>query len=328
MTTRSVNLSTTEYVKANQDRKSALLQSFRDEVRLVMSDVKPALGNTVFHTLKGGDRPQQLYNMDGDIWALAMTDRSKLTITETDNIGRNDWYTEVAKGDVVGHELAIVEGENLDVDITQPENLWCAGGLMVYPTAGEQWQIVSDSDDDSVAGVGAQLVILEYLDTDYEPQTEIIALDGTTPVLTVALDCFRPMRLLVIQVGAEGANQGNIAMTDVATGNPRICLTATYNRSAHGFFTVPAGKTAYFIYGHSAIGKNKDSKIDIYTTHGDNGVLMKSAFADLFQNSVVFIPKAPVGGFIEKSDIQFRCTTLNVNTDASAFLQLMLVDNE
>ena len=83
MGTSVANLSTAEYVKINSGRKSITLQSIRDEVRIVLSSVKPALGNVVFHTLNGGDDPLQFSNIDTDVWALAITDTSKLVITET-----------------------------------------------------------------------------------------------------------------------------------------------------------------------------------------------------------------------------------------------------
>lgn len=83
MGTSVANLSTTEYVKINSGRRSITLQSMRDEVRIALSSVKPALGNVVFHTLNGGDDPLQFSNIDTDVWALAITDTSKLVITET-----------------------------------------------------------------------------------------------------------------------------------------------------------------------------------------------------------------------------------------------------
>lgn len=328
MSTSVANLDVTQYVKVNSSRKSITLQSFRDEVRIALSNVKPSVENTVHHTLNGGDNPLQFLNIENDVWVLAMTSTSRLAITETDVVGNRDYYAEVAQGNIAGHSIATIQGENLDVDTSLPENLWCAGGLMVYPTSDEQWQVVSDSTEDNINGVGAQIVAVQYLDSSYNAQFEMVELNGVTPVQMVATDCYRSISVTVVQVGTSGSNQGLIGVTSIVSGNPRLCMNINYNISSHGFFTVPIGKTAYFTYGHSAIGKNKDAKIDIYITNGDNGIFVKSAFADLFQNSVVFLPKAPVGGFSEKTDIQFRCTTLNNNTDATAFLQILLVDNE
>lgn len=83
MGTSVANLSTNDYVKINSERKSITLQSLRDEVRIALSSVKPALGNVVFHTLNGGDNTLQFFNIETDVWALAVTESSKLVITET-----------------------------------------------------------------------------------------------------------------------------------------------------------------------------------------------------------------------------------------------------
>jgi len=240
----------------------------------------------------------------------------------------SDFYAEVSKGNIEGHAIANMQGENLDVDSSAPENLWCAGGLMVYPTVGEQWEVVSDSTDDTASGIGAQAIIVQYLDFDYNEQTEVVTLNGTTPVQMTATDCFRSINILSVQVGSSGYNQGTVSVSDTSSGNTRVCMEPLHNRSAHGFFTIPKGKTGYLIYGHSALGKNKDGKIELYLTEGENGIFTKNSFSDLYQNSVVFLPKAPIGEIVEKTDIQFLCTTLNNNTDATAFIQILLVDND
>lgn len=338
MGTSVANLDVTQYVKVNSTHASITLQSSRDAVRVALSNVKPSLDNSVFHTLGGDDNPLQFLNIESDVWVLATSVHSNLVVTETDTVGKKDWYAEIIKGNVPGHSIVSVQGENLDVDVASPENLWGAGGRMVYPVAGEQWRVSSDNVNDSLSGDGAQIVAVHYLDVNYEEQVELVEMNGVSPVTMTATNCFRPISVTTVQAGSTlsntvqsvstQSNTGAITVFDSVTGNPRLDMQPLYNRSLHGFFTVPAGKTGYFIYGHSALGKNKDGKIDLYITSGDNGIFIKNSFADLFQNSVVFLPKAPIGQLTEKTDIQFICTTLNNNTDASAFVQMLLVDNE
>ena len=59
-----------------------LLQAHRDSVRIAMSTLQPALSNTAFHTLGGGDAPLKIDGVDVNVWALSMTDRSSLVVTE------------------------------------------------------------------------------------------------------------------------------------------------------------------------------------------------------------------------------------------------------
>lgn len=81
MATTRANLDVTQYVKVASSGVSVLLQSHRDTVRVVFSDVKPAKSNTTFHELGGEHEPLDVPYTDSDVWVLATTDRCALTIT-------------------------------------------------------------------------------------------------------------------------------------------------------------------------------------------------------------------------------------------------------
>lgn len=86
MATSRVNLDETQYVRVTSDPfkpSSLLMQSHRDTVRIAFSEVKPAKGNPVFHELGGEHSMLQLPMTVSSVWALAMTDRSSLTVTDT-----------------------------------------------------------------------------------------------------------------------------------------------------------------------------------------------------------------------------------------------------
>lgn len=83
MPTVSANLDTSQYVQVNTGSNPIMLQSHRDTVRIVLNETKPALSNTVYHELSGADPILQLDSIDTNVWALAMTDRSALTVTES-----------------------------------------------------------------------------------------------------------------------------------------------------------------------------------------------------------------------------------------------------
>jgi len=86
MPTVSVNLSTTEYVKINTGLNPLLLQSHRDDVRIVLSDAKPAFGNSIYHTLGGDDELLKFDSIDVNVWVLATTDSCSLVVSETDAV--------------------------------------------------------------------------------------------------------------------------------------------------------------------------------------------------------------------------------------------------
>ena len=78
-------LDTTQYVKVNSvNPGSFIIQSHRDTVRIVFSDVKPARSNTAFHELGGALKESIINtgNIETDVWILAMTDSSSVTITD------------------------------------------------------------------------------------------------------------------------------------------------------------------------------------------------------------------------------------------------------
>ncbi len=85
MPTSIVNLDPTQYVQVNSTLGQILLQSLRDEVRIALSDLKPAKSNTAFHTLSGSDGPLPINAIDTNVWALSVTDRSSLIISELDS---------------------------------------------------------------------------------------------------------------------------------------------------------------------------------------------------------------------------------------------------
>ena len=87
MPTMSVNLSTTKYVQVSSlDDRPLVLQAHRDTVRVTMSVGQPAISNSVFHTLEGGQPPMTFNSFDSKVWALAMTDRSSLVVSEVEPI--------------------------------------------------------------------------------------------------------------------------------------------------------------------------------------------------------------------------------------------------
>jgi len=243
------------------------------------------------------------------------------------DIPAQSFYVEVAKGNIPGHSIATLSGLNASVDATTSEDLWDLGGVLIWATSGEQWEIVSDESDDSSAGTGARAVQITYLDDQYVEHSEVVTLQGTSPALTVATNMYRALRATVVAVGATGHNVGTLVIKAAGGGNARIGIIPEVNRSLHGFYTIPAGKTGYLVYAHSAIGKNRDANLLIHNTAGDAGIFYRSIFSELYQNSVVLQPMAPIGAIEEKSDIKLVCSTENNNTSMSAYIQLLLVDN-
>jgi hypothetical protein len=118
MSTARANLDVTQYVRVTSDPAvpaAVMLQSHRDSVRIVFSDVKPAKGNSVFHDLGEDDPILNVPLTEIGVWALAMTSTSALTVTEQ----RVPVEIDQRDGMTVGVTLNDATTEMLDLDFLQ-----------------------------------------------------------------------------------------------------------------------------------------------------------------------------------------------------------------
>jgi len=239
--------------------------------------------------------------------------------------GNTDFYTEVAKGNVPGHRIVEVSGLNRDIGTTE-EDIWGPGGDIVYPTAGEQWEIVSNDANDTLLGTGANTIEISYLDDAYNEQAELVELNGGT-VLMNATNAFRPLGGIVKSAGSLRENVGDIEFRVAGGGDPRGTIIAASNIIRQSHYTVPLGKTAYIIYAYSSIRKGKDSIILLKYTIGDNGVFSGKFPIEIYESFVGITPAAPVGPIPEKTDFKGIAVSLNPNTEITLVYQLLIVDN-
>ena len=326
MTTSVANLDTTQYVKVNTQRESITLQSLRSEVRVVLSAVQPARDNSVFHVLTGADNPMQLLNLETDVWALAVSTDATLVITETGSVGlSSNYFVDVGLGRIPGHTMRAVVARNPDV-YTTPEQIWGAGGNMVYPTAAETWEIVSDSVNDTAAGTGARVVLVNSLDDSYNQQQQTVVLDGTTPVALTGTH-FRPNGAVVVSSGSSQMNEGDITIRSTATSDPRQYIPLGFAASQDSHYTVPAGFTATGISSLFSFPKDGDGFASFqFRFEGTNTNVIAGDFP-FYQNITEF---NVTGQFVlpEKTDVFFVGRATNPNTEINTVGVFLVVDNE
>lgn len=123
------------------------------------------------------------------------------------------------------------------------------GTTYTEQTSGAQRSLVSSSASDAAAGTGAQEVKITYMTlasdgTIAGPFSEVVSLNGTSAVATVATNIALIERLEVVAVGSGGASVGTISLkavsdgsgatiASIAAGDPRAWLCHHY---------VPTGK--------------------------------------------------------------------------------------
>jgi hypothetical protein len=114
------------------------------------------------------------------------------------------------------------------------------------PTANAQRSISSSNAADTAAGTGARTVRIEYFDaTGAGPFTEIVTLNGTTPVNTVATNICFIEHIYVITAGSSGSNTGIITLF-VGTGGAGGAIgtiAALNNQTFWAHHYVATGKT-------------------------------------------------------------------------------------
>jgi len=241
--------------------------------------------------------------------------------------GTTDFYLEVSKGNVDDHAIVNIAGTNPSVG-TATEEVWDAGGVLVYPIAEESWELVSADVNDSAAGTGAQEVTIDYLDGDYVEQQAVVSTNGGT-VSTGITDGFRFIRARVSAVGSGGENAGNVAIQVTGGGNIRGQINPgdTSNQSQDSHYTIPAGKTGYFVFFYEEISKNEDIRFNVRRTDGANGIFRTIITSALYQSQFGVPLKAPVDPLPEKTDLKVECVSTNSAAVATIYIQLVLVDN-
>lgn len=167
---------------------------------------------------------------------------------------------------IEGHNPSLVGG-NVWHDI------W-GGGAETIPEpnqAGQQLQVLSSSGSDTELGVGAQIVRIEYLNTLNELTSEDIALNGTTPVLTVATDITDIIDFYNISTGSNSVSVGDVDVTDV--GNDSLIfnrIDANGNKSMSTLrHLLPT--SSFYLTSMTISGDTKGTDIILRANSNDSG---------------------------------------------------------
>ena len=258
-------------------------------------------------------------------------------------LGMNtDFYLEVAKGNVPGHSAVNKFGHNPAVD-TSGEDLWAGGGTYgFWPTSGVSIDIKSSAAADGVAGTGALTCVVYGLDGDWKEQTsEVITLNGLTEV-AIAGTWMRIFRLVVLTAGTYGTNVGNLTVQCVGAGGGLldntigIYVAADDGQTQQAIYTIPAGKTGFFIKGYVGLAdddKNGETAGFKWKARPNNGT--SGAWAVKGQISLVSIGSGhwqyaygiPAGPLPEKTDIKLEVYETTAILGVVGGFDILLVDH-
>lgn len=162
-------------------------------------------------------------------------------------VGVRDYGIDLARGLISNESVVVIRGYNAATSTTN-EPLWAQSGT-TYPTPTTQQVITLSSSSalDTVAGTGAQVVLIKYVRfTDLVEVTQTFNLNGQTPV-TVTTNGYAINDIRVIQAGTGTVNAGVIYVgyNTVTAGVPASILSTIVigaNVAQQAIYTVPSGK--------------------------------------------------------------------------------------
>jgi hypothetical protein len=147
---------------------------------------------------------------------------------------------QVARGQIDGHDHLDLFGYSAAVGSTAFGPLWegltSSGGNYPFPSTAATLSVASSSVSDT-----AVTMLIDGLDANFEPITESVALNGTTPVITTQLF----LRVNSVKTTAGNA-VGNVTFTHTSTVIAKV--NAGNGNTQMSVYTVPAGYTLFINY--------------------------------------------------------------------------------
>ena len=217
------------------------------------------------------------------------------------------------------------------------------GGIYRTPTSSVTLAAISSDADDTLAGTGAQQITLQYLDSGFNVQTDIIDMNGTTESTDTVADVLRLFRVIVSRSGTYAtasapSQQGTITIRVAGGGDTWGVLKQSQTgfgsgQSQIGAYTVPAGYTAFLLSSSAFVDGNKSAAILFFKRENADDITAPYTGTMRVQNEY----KGVTGDYIlqhrtyesypEKTDIGFLASTSSGTAEVSVEFELLVVRN-
>ncbi len=191
-------------------------------------------------TIDGKNKSIKIYDTEG-------TERCVPYNTVAPIICSEDYLTSLSRKEISNRVILFKNGRVSNVQTARVDVAMGVTNPYVFPAdAGEQMRVVSSSTNDNPLGTGAHKIVLEYLDANFDEQTEEVTLDGTNPVNTVATNIRRINDVYVSAADGLSSTAGNITVYHLSNATPIYGYIETgYTHSRQMIYTVPRAKTLY-----------------------------------------------------------------------------------
>lgn len=252
---------------------------------------------------------------------------------------QNDFFLDISRGKMAGFTNIFKYGRNPDVGILE-EVIWDNGGDYTFLEQAEFMSVVSTSDEDRyTTGLGAHLLKIIGLDSEWNEISEIIQLNGTIPVITTK-QFLRVFRSYVV-CGSEQsisptitpANRGDITITSQTSLVLQAKILTGNGQTLMAVYTVPADRTAYITNAMISIGQGKQAVFKLKVKENqplEEGVPINCVFRtqvvlEIYENAVP-IPINTRQRILPKTDIVITGQLSSTpNVQISTFFELILV---
>lgn len=236
---------------------------------------------------------------------------------------------QVSRGQITGHRSVTVFGYNPDVD-TARVTVWPYTGVLPLAPAALQLKVSSSSANDTAAGTGARTVFVGGLDANHNEISEIVTLNGQTPVLTT--QAFLHINNAYVATAGSGLSAaGDIYFGDgvVTLGVPATVydlIKFDYNQRITASYTIPAGYTGYLSQGLFSAGQPGGSAqvSGRLLTVGADGIRRTAAITTVNNGVADYVFEYPIQ-IPEKTTLEATAQGSSQNNEASAMFVLVLV---
>lgn len=251
-------------------------------------------------------------------------------------LSSRSFLIDVGLGLVPGYTTSAVIQRNRNTSSTEFVDIWGGPGNMVWPTASETWEIVSDSAADIAdTGLGAWTVLIQSLDDQRRIQPpQIVSLNGTTPV-AIGGTHFRAHQLaptsgalvLTANETATRSNVGTLTVRVAGGGLTRMIVPPDVGKSEDGHITIPAGFTVFSLMIINSW--DKDQSGEIYGTlipSTPNAASVQTGRLPVYQNNLTIIFQAKFQ-IAETTDHIFKAKSANPGQEVAIITEFLVVEN-
>ena len=223
---------------------------------------------------------------------------------------------QVSRGQITGHQTLSLFGYQSAVGNTKIP-VWENATTYTYITSASTLTLVSSSaSDDTLASV-----LINGLDSNFKPISEILSLNGVTGVTTVN-SYFRINSMIMVSAGTgQTSNVGTITLKQ--SSNIVSQINAGISKTQSTIYTVPAGFSFYLDFAEvNTSNSYTSSNIVTYSVQAINNVtgvklnVLQQPFVSIYtanRSSDPFL-------YAEKTDVQWQLVTSTATTIAAGVI--------